>query len=98
MVIAPLQVIGPPVIDDLVAPLSFRVFDLTIAAKSDFDTSDLSPRSTTGLRQMLGTNPDAIETWAIDAARFEQFLETRSGRTSASCCCRATCTTRRRRR
>ena len=41
VVIAPLQVIGPPVIDELVAPASFRVFDLVIAAKSsDFDTSD----------------------------------------------------------
>ena len=75
VVIAPLQVIGPPVIDDLVAPASFRAFDLAIAASSKYDTSDLSPRSPTGLRQMFGTNPDAIETWAIDAPVFEQFLE-----------------------
>ena len=75
VVIAPLQVIGPPVIDDLVAPASFRAFDLGIAASSKYDTSDLSPRSPTGLRQMFGTNPDAIETWAIDAPVFEQLLE-----------------------
>ena len=84
-------------IDDLVAPASFRAFDLAIAASSKYDTSDLSPRSPTGLRQMFGTNPDAIETWAIDAPVFEQFLE-RLTPTDAWCCCRATCTTRRRRR
>lgn len=75
VVIAPLQVIGPPVIDDLVAPASFRAFDLAIAASSEYNTSDLAPNSPTGLRQMFGTNPDAIETWAIDAPTFEQLLK-----------------------
>ena len=28
VVIAPLQVIGPPVLDDLVAPLTYRIFDM----------------------------------------------------------------------
>ena len=27
VVIAPLQVIGPPVLDEIVAPLSYRIFD-----------------------------------------------------------------------
>jgi hypothetical protein len=75
VVVAPLQVIGPPVIDDLVAPASFRVFDLVIAADDEYNTSDLAPNSPTGLRQMFGTNPDAIETWAIDAPTFEQLLK-----------------------
>ena len=75
VVIAPLQVIGPPVIDDLVGPASFRAFDMAIASSDKYATSDLSERSPTGLRQMLGTNPDAIETWALDPPVFEQFLE-----------------------
>ena len=72
IVIAPLQVIGPPVLDEIVAPLSYRVFDAVEAAKKD---SDLSPHSTTGLREMLGTNPDAIEAWAFDTITFEHLLE-----------------------
>ena len=72
IVIAPLQVIGPPVLDEIVAPLSYRVFDTIEAAKKD---SDLSPHSTTGLREMLGTNPDAIEAWAFDTVTFEHLLE-----------------------
>jgi hypothetical protein len=72
IVIAPLQVIGPPVLDEIVAPLSYRVFDTIEAAKKD---SDLSPHSTTGLREMLGTNPDAIEAWAFDTITFEHLLE-----------------------
>jgi hypothetical protein len=72
IVIAPLQVIGPPVIDDVVAPLTYRIFDLTLSIKDDFD---LSARSTSGLRGMLGTNPDAIEAWAFDAPTFEHLLQ-----------------------
>jgi hypothetical protein len=72
VVVAPLQVIGPPVIDDVVAPLTYRIFDLVSAVKDDFD---ISSRSLSGLREMYGTNPDAIETWAFDAATFEQFLQ-----------------------
>ncbi len=72
VLIAPLQLIGPPVIDDVVAPLTYRIFDLVAAIKDDFD---VSARSLSGLRGMLGTNPDAIETWAFDAPTFEQFLQ-----------------------
>ena len=71
IVVAPLQVIGPPVLDDIVAPGSYRAFDLGGISK----TSDLSPSSTTGLRQMTGTNPDAVEAWAFDASTFEHLLE-----------------------
>jgi hypothetical protein len=72
IVIAPLQVIGPSVLDEIVAPLSYRVYDTIEAANKD---SDLSPHSTTGLREMLGTNPDAIEAWAFDSVTFEHLLQ-----------------------
>jgi hypothetical protein len=72
IVIAPLQVIGPPVLDEIVAPLSYRVFD-AVQAKSP--SSDLDVTSTSGLRQMTGTNPDAIEAWAFDAETFEHLLK-----------------------
>jgi hypothetical protein len=71
IVIAPLQVIGPPVLDEIVAPLSYRVFDAVQAAKQ---SSELDVTSTSGLRQMTGTNPDAIEAWAFDAETFEHLL------------------------
>jgi hypothetical protein len=73
VVIAPLQVIGPPVLDEVVAPLSYRIFDLVGAVKGKNGLTDAS--SPTGLRQMTGTNPDAIEAWAFDAVTFEHLLE-----------------------
>ena len=72
IVIAPLQVIGPPVLDEIVAPLSYRIFD-AVQAKSP--TSELDAPSTSGLRQMTGTNPDAIEAWAFDSETFEHLLK-----------------------
>jgi hypothetical protein len=72
VVVAPLQVIGPPVLDEIVAPLSYRVFDAVQAKKT---SSLLDPSSTSGLRQMTGTNPDAIEAWAFDAETFEHLLK-----------------------
>jgi hypothetical protein len=83
VVIAPLQVIGPPTLDEIVAPLTYRVADAVIAGKGIFkeyvlgkkDDSALSPHSTTGLREMTGTNPDAIEAWAFDAVTFEHVLK-----------------------
>ena len=83
VVIAPLQVIGAPALDEIVAPLSYRASDAIIAGTGIFkesvlgdqDTSDLSPHSTTGLRAMTGTNPDAIEAWAFDTVTFEHLLK-----------------------
>jgi hypothetical protein len=72
VVIAPLQVIGPPVLDEIVAPLSYRIFDAVAAIKGTDSNTDAS--SLTGLRQMTGTNPDAIEAWAFDAVTFEHLL------------------------
>ncbi|HEY3410924.1 MAG TPA: hypothetical protein VGK53_22385 [Propionicimonas sp.] len=68
IVIAPLQVIGPPVIDEVVARAIYRVFDLIKAG----DLGDAS--SVRGDRRMPGTNPDALETWAFDAITYEHFL------------------------
>jgi hypothetical protein len=71
IVIAPLQVIGPPVLDDIVAPGSYRAFDLGGISK----TSELRADSESGPRGMTGTNPDAVEAWALDVITFEHLLE-----------------------
>ncbi|MFZ1410254.1 MAG: hypothetical protein WAS07_02215, partial [Micropruina sp.] len=68
IVIAPLQVIGPPVIDEVVARAIYRVFDLLDASELADENSPL------GKRQMPGTNPDALETWAFDAISYEHLL------------------------
>jgi hypothetical protein len=71
LVIAPLQVIGPPLLDELVAPAAYRVFDMaafTVGGKARPGLKD-------GSRTMAGTNPDAIEAWAFDAKTFEALLE-----------------------
>lgn len=68
LVIAPLQVLGPPLLDELVAPAAFRVFD----AKSY--SAKLDPNLRFGSRGMSGTDPDAIEAWAFDPLTLEAFL------------------------
>src|SRR5262249_50891515 len=65
IVIAPLPVVGPPVFDELVAPLSYRVYDMI----SFFQEGDAN------LKNMPGTNPDAIEAWAFDPKTFETLLK-----------------------
>ncbi|MGZ8159079.1 MAG: hypothetical protein ACXWT1_11475 [Methylobacter sp.] len=59
-VIAPLPVLGPPVLDELVAPLVYRVFDM-------FEYKNV--------KGMPGTHPDAIEAWAFDPKTFEALLK-----------------------
>lgn len=66
VVIAPLQVIGPPTFDELIAPLAYRAFDLA---------SHKSLQKQAGTKGMTGTNPDAIEAWAFDAPTFEELLK-----------------------
>jgi hypothetical protein len=68
LVIAPLQVLGPPLLDELIAPASFRVFD----AKSY--SAKLDPNLQRGSRGMSGTDPDAIEAWAFDPLTLEALL------------------------
>lgn len=66
VLVAPLPVIGPPVFDELVAPLVYRIFDAK--ARNDLDKFE-------GPRAMAGTNPDAIEAWAFDPILFEALLK-----------------------
>jgi hypothetical protein len=65
IVLAPLPVVGPPVFDEVVAPLAYRVYDMA----SFFKEGDES------LKNMPGTNPDAIEAWAFDPKTFEALLK-----------------------
>jgi hypothetical protein len=73
LVVAPLQVFGPPLLDEVVAPLTYRVFDAIEATQKDSPVARTESRL--GLRGMVGTNPDAIEAWAFDAVTFEAFLK-----------------------
>jgi len=66
VLVAPLPVIGPPALDEFVAPLVYRVFDAK--ARNDLDKFE-------GPRAMAGTNPDAIEAWAFDPLAFEALLK-----------------------
>jgi hypothetical protein len=68
LVIAPLQVIGPPLLDELVAPVAYRAFDMFSYGKK------LDPKSKFGRRGMSGTDPDAIEAWAFDPVTLEAFF------------------------
>jgi hypothetical protein len=72
VVVAPLQVIGAPVLDDIVAPLVYRIYD---AVKAKDKNGLLSASSGTGHREMPGTHPDAIEAWAFDAETFEHLMK-----------------------
>jgi hypothetical protein len=65
IVVAPLPVVGPPVFDEVVAPLAYRVYDMI----SFFKEGDQN------LKNMPGTNPDAIEAWAFDPKTFEALLK-----------------------
>jgi hypothetical protein len=65
IVIAPLPVVGPPVFDEVVAPLAYRVYDMISFFKDGNEN----------LKNMPGTNPDAIEAWAFDPKAFEALLK-----------------------
>jgi hypothetical protein len=68
LVIAPLQVLGAPLLDELVAPAAFRAFDMI-----DY-SAKLDPALRFGSRGMSGTNPDAIEAWAFDPISIEALF------------------------
>ncbi len=83
IVAAPLQVLGPGLLDEMIAPTAYRVFDvasydtLNPSAKKEQETeeergAELKRR---GTRRMLGTNPDAIEAWAFDPITLEALLQ-----------------------
>jgi hypothetical protein len=60
IVVSSLTVLGPPVIDELLGPLSFRLFDLFGHGNQ---------------LEMPGLNPDAIEAWPYDERAFEALLK-----------------------
>ena len=62
LVVAPLQVLAPSVFDEIVAPGAYRAFDLGVPKKIGAGR---------GGEAMPGLNPDAIESWALDAITFE---------------------------
>jgi len=64
-VVAPLPVLGPSVLDELVAPLAYKSFDL----KQYFSGGNAVKSG------MQGTNPDAIEAWAFDPESQEELLK-----------------------
>ena len=66
ILIAPLPVIGPPMLDEVVAPLVYRIFDLTARNKLEKQA---------GTKGMAGTDPDAIEAWAFDPIATEALLK-----------------------
>ncbi|MGH8636301.1 MAG: hypothetical protein ACREUZ_04110, partial [Burkholderiales bacterium] len=83
VVAAPLQVLGPGLLDEMIAPTAYRVFDVKFY-------SDLNPSpgeeekdeekakaelKRRGTRRMIGTNPDAIEAWAFDPITLEALLQ-----------------------
>lgn len=61
-VVAPLPVLGPPVLDELVAPLAYKAYDLFKGGESVKSG-------------MMGTNPDAIEAWTFDPVSQEELLK-----------------------
>lgn len=71
IVVAPLQVIGPPILDELIAPATYRAFDMGEFGIKKQEQADLE----SGRRGMVGTNPDAIEAWCFDPKTFEALLE-----------------------
>jgi hypothetical protein len=66
LVVASLPVIGPPIFDELFAPLLFRVFDFKKEGSLQADR---------GTKRMPGTNPDAEEAWCFDPKLFEALLK-----------------------
>jgi len=66
VIVAPMPLLAPPVIDELISPASYRIFD----AKS---YKKLNKKSNT--KGMPGTDPDAIEGWANAPKIFEEFWQ-----------------------
>lgn len=64
-VVAPLPVLGPSVLDELIAPLAYKIFDL----KAYFGGGEAVK---SGLK---GTSPDAIEAWIFDPVSQEELLK-----------------------
>jgi hypothetical protein len=65
IVVSSLPVLGPPIFDELFAPLLFRAFDFK-------NSGDLQRNR--GTKRVPGTNPDAVEAWCFDPKLFESLL------------------------
>ena len=78
IVVAPLQVIGAGFLDELIAPVAYRVFDAKSYGKLNPEPSEedeAAGRRGPGTRRMIGTDPDAIEAWAFDPPTLEALLK-----------------------
>jgi hypothetical protein len=76
VVIAPLQVLGPGILDELIAPSAYRVFDAANYSKLNQPSGDKEQDlKAVGTRRMIGTDPDAIEAWAFDPLALEALLK-----------------------
>jgi hypothetical protein len=64
-VVAPLPVLGPSLLDEVIAPLAFKTFDLIEHFKGGEEVKS----------GMKGTNPDAIEAWTFDPVSQEELLK-----------------------
>lgn len=64
-VVAPLPVLGPSLLDEVVAPLAYKAFDLKEYFKGGEEVKS----------GMKGTNPDAIEAWTFDPVSQEELLK-----------------------
>lgn len=79
VIVAPLQVLGPAVLDEIIAPAAYRAFDgakyneNNVSEKGEKEDAALH-RKAIGTRRMIGTNPDAIEAWAFDPLALEALL------------------------
>ncbi|MBX2873584.1 MAG: hypothetical protein KTR30_15830 [Saprospiraceae bacterium] len=65
IVVAPLPILGPSVLDEFIAPAAHKVFDY-----AGFLTGNEKVKS-----GMKGTNPDAIEAWVFDPESQEEILK-----------------------
>jgi len=79
VVVAPLQVLGPGLLDELIAPTAYRVFDAksysALNPEEPAQDGQQAQRKAIGTRRMVGTNPDAIEAWAFDPLTLEALLK-----------------------
>jgi hypothetical protein len=78
IVVAPLQVLGAGLLDELIAPVAYRVFDAAKYSKlnpAPTEEERLAERKQPGTRRMVGTDPDAIEAWAFDPLALEALLK-----------------------
>ncbi len=64
-VVAPLPVLGPPDLDELIAPLTYKTFDLIAYFGGGENVKS----------GMKGTSPDAIEAWTFDPVSQEELLK-----------------------